>query len=234
MLVGKYSSVKLLLIQVFVIYLCSTEDAVFHFEQAAISVDEGQGSVVVNVVNTGNTSFSASLRINLLDGSANVLADYVPVSGEILNFQPGETVKGLTINITDDNLIEGAEQFNITLSIGVPSPGLTIGRPSVMQITITDNDAPAPASMSQSMSPSTSVSASVSASYLASTLSSTSAVSSSVGPGDGTVTGGQTSDDNSEKDRDTMMSLLTLAIALMCLAIVVLLIVVYFVVKRMQ
>ena len=35
-----------------------------------------------------------------------------------------------------------------------------------------------------------------------------------------------------EKDRDTMMSLLTLAIALMCLAIVVLLIVVYFVVKR--
>ena len=35
-----------------------------------------------------------------------------------------------------------------------------------------------------------------------------------------------------EKDRDTMMSLLTLAIALMCLAIVVLLIVVYFVLKR--
>lgn len=234
MQVGKYSSLKLLLIQAFVIYLCSAEDAVFHFEQAAISVDEGQGSVDVNVVNTGNTSFNATLRINLLDGSADVLEDYVPVSGEILNFQPGETVKGLTINITDDNLIEGAEQFNITLSIGVPSHGLTIGRPSVIQITITDNDAPAPASMSQSMSPSTSVSASVSASYLASTLSSTSAVSSSVGPGDGTVTGGQTSDDNSEKDRDTMMSLLTLAIALMCLAIVVLLIVVYFVVKRMQ
>ena len=35
-----------------------------------------------------------------------------------------------------------------------------------------------------------------------------------------------------EKDRDTMMSLLAVAIALMCLAIVVLLIVVYFVVKR--
>ena len=80
----------------------------------------------------------------MLDGSADVLADYVPVSGEILNFQPGETVKVLTFNIIDDDLIEGAEQFNITLSIGVPSPGLTIGRPSVMQITITDNDAPAP------------------------------------------------------------------------------------------
>ncbi|KAM7438132.1 hypothetical protein ABFA07_012339 [Porites harrisoni] len=144
MQVEKYSSLKLLLIQVFVIYLCSAEDAVFHFEQAAILVDEGQGSVVVNVVKTGNTSFNATLRINLLDGSANAFVDYVPVSGEILNFQPGETVKGLTINITDDNLIEGAEQFNITLSMGVPSPGLTIGRPSVMQITITDNDAPAP------------------------------------------------------------------------------------------
>ena len=80
----------------------------------------------------------------MLDGSAKVWEDYVPpVSGEILNFQPGETVKGLTIAIIDDDLIEGAEQFNITLSIGVPSPGLTIGRPSVIQITITDNDAPA-------------------------------------------------------------------------------------------
>ena len=37
-------------------------DAVFHFEQAAISVDEDQGSVDVNVVNTGNTSFNATLR----------------------------------------------------------------------------------------------------------------------------------------------------------------------------
>lgn len=35
-----------------------------------------------------------------------------------------------------------------------------------------------------------------------------------------------------EKDRDTMMSLLAVPIALMCLSIVVLLIVVYFVVKR--
>ena len=80
----------------------------------------------------------------MLDGSANALIDYSPVTGEILNFQTGETVRRITINITDDDFIEGAEQFNITLSIDVPSPGLTIGRPSVMQITITDNDAPAP------------------------------------------------------------------------------------------
>ena len=37
-------------------------DAVFHFEQAALSVDEGQGFVDVYVVNTGNTSFFANLR----------------------------------------------------------------------------------------------------------------------------------------------------------------------------
>ena len=80
----------------------------------------------------------------MLDVSATVLEDYSPVTGEILNFQPGETVRVITINITDDSLIEGAEQFNITLSIGGPSPGLTIGQPSVIQITITDNDAPAP------------------------------------------------------------------------------------------
>ena len=66
------------------------------------------------------------------------------MTGEILNFIPGETVRVITINITDDSLIEGAEQFNITLSNDGPSPGLTIGQPSVIQITITDNDAPAP------------------------------------------------------------------------------------------
>ena len=37
-------------------------DAVFHFEQAALSVDEGQGFVDVFVVNTGNASFFANLR----------------------------------------------------------------------------------------------------------------------------------------------------------------------------
>ena len=81
----------------------------------------------------------------MLDGSANVFGDYVPpVTGEILNFQPGETVRGITIVIIDDDLIEGPEQFNITFSIVSPSPGLTIGQPSVIQITITDDDAPAP------------------------------------------------------------------------------------------
>ena len=80
----------------------------------------------------------------MLDGSANVFVDYEPVTGEILNFQSGETVRGITINITDDDLIEGPEQFNITFSIVSPSPGLTIGQPSVIQITITDDDAPAP------------------------------------------------------------------------------------------
>ena len=62
----------------------------------------------------------------------------------ILNFIPGDTTLGLGIEIIDDDLIEGAEQFSITLSIDGASPGLTIGQPSVMQITITDNDAAVP------------------------------------------------------------------------------------------
>lgn len=79
-----------------------------------------------------------------MDGSANLFVDYLPLSGNILNFQPGDTVIGSSILVFEDDLIEGAEQFNITLSIDVPSPGLTIGQPSVVQITITDNDAAAP------------------------------------------------------------------------------------------
>lgn len=79
-----------------------------------------------------------------MTGTAIDGIDYVPVTGETLNFIPGDTVIGSSIYIIDDDLIEGAEQFSITLSIDVPSLGLTIGQPSVMQITITDNDAAAP------------------------------------------------------------------------------------------
>ena len=66
------------------------------------------------------------------------------MTGIILTFLPGDTRVGLLIEIIDDDLIEGAEQFSITLSIDGASPGLTIRQPSVMQITITDNDAAVP------------------------------------------------------------------------------------------
>ena len=66
------------------------------------------------------------------------------MTGIILTFLPGDTTVGLFIEIIDDDLIEGAEQFSITLPIDGASPGLTIRQPSVMQITITDNDAAVP------------------------------------------------------------------------------------------
>ena len=83
-------------------------------------------------------------RVDSWDGSANADIDYRSVTGIILTFLPGDTIAGLLIEIIDDDLIEGAEQFSITLSIDGASPGLTIRQPSVMQITITDNDAAVP------------------------------------------------------------------------------------------
>ena len=82
--------------------------------------------------------FFSYCRIDSLAGSANADIDYLPMTGVILNFQPGETIRGLIIDIIDDDLIEGAEKFSITLSIAIPRPGVTIERPSVTQITITD------------------------------------------------------------------------------------------------
>ena len=79
-----------------------------------------------------------------MNGSADAGKDYFPVTGTILIFEPGDTEKSLIIKIINDDIFEEAEQFNITLSIVLPRPGLTIGRLSVMQITIMDNDAPAP------------------------------------------------------------------------------------------
>ena len=88
--------------------------------------------------------FFLNSRVDSWDGSANADIDYRSVTGIILNFLPGDTTFGLDIEIIDDDWSEGAEQFSITLSIDGASPGLTIGQPSVMQITITDNDAAVP------------------------------------------------------------------------------------------
>ena len=86
------------------------------------------------VVSSGwrvSTCLASSQDIILFYNSAG--QDYNPVT-QILEFQPGETQKDVTITIYNDQKIEAAEQFELYLASGIgvylspfPRTVITIG-----------------------------------------------------------------------------------------------------------
>lgn len=76
-----------------------------------------------------------------MDGSAKVKEDYIAVD-EILTFEPEEREKQVTVKIVDDKKWEPDEEFFLKLSLfGTYDDDLVkLGRISVMEITILDDD----------------------------------------------------------------------------------------------
>ncbi|HYH85106.1 MAG TPA: zinc-dependent metalloprotease family protein [Pyrinomonadaceae bacterium] len=99
---------------------------------------DGTGFRVVNVTRTGtDVSGTATVDFATSDGSALQRKDYEQTLGTLV-FAPGQTSKSFTVLVPDDRFDEAAETINITLSNPV---GMTLGSPSVAQLTINDNDA---------------------------------------------------------------------------------------------
>jgi len=73
------------------------------------------------------------------NGTATAGADYEAVSGTFF-FGAGETMRTLTIPITNDAIVEGAETVLLTLSN--PGGG-TLGTPSTATLIIADDEATA-------------------------------------------------------------------------------------------
>ena len=114
-----------------------TGSSTIQFSSAAYSVNEGAGSVALTVVRSGGIQFAASVNYSTANGTAVAGSDYTAASGS-LNFAPGETQKTITIGINEDSLVEGDENFTVTLS--GPSSGAALGSPSTATVTIVDND----------------------------------------------------------------------------------------------
>lgn len=76
-----------------------------------------------------------------VDGSAKAGEDFVKVD-EIVSFAPGETEKQVLIEILDDTKWEPEEDFFLKLSLYEKSETnlVHLGKISVMEITIVDND----------------------------------------------------------------------------------------------
>ncbi|PYS34831.1 MAG: hypothetical protein DMF75_05345 [Acidobacteria bacterium] len=114
------------------------------------SITEGQVSMTITITRSGDISFPASVNYatsdnagnndcSVTNGAASARCDYIATSGT-LNFAANEAAKNILIPIVDDSYAEGPETFSLTLS----NPGginVSLGSPSVLTITINDNDA---------------------------------------------------------------------------------------------
>jgi VCBS repeat-containing protein len=102
-----------------------------------VSVNEAAGTITFTVSLDQPTTATVSVNYTSANGTATSPADYAAVNGT-LTFAPGVTTQTVTVNISDDAVFEGNENFNVLLSGAVNA---TIADNSGLG-TITDNDAP--------------------------------------------------------------------------------------------
>ena len=107
------------------------------FSAATYPIVEECAAVVLTVSRTGDLNGPSTVEFSTNDGSAIQRTDYSINSGT-LKFASGESSKTFRVLITEDHLVEGVEQFPVSLSNPV---GASLGLPDVATVTITDDDA---------------------------------------------------------------------------------------------
>lgn len=109
-----------------------------HFSVQSVEVMETFDSqVTLQVVRTRGTFGAVSVEYGIVAGSASSL-DYTPLSNSRIAFVSGQEVANITIGISNDQIPEQNEMFEVILrnSMG----GAQIGTPSSLAITILSND----------------------------------------------------------------------------------------------
>jgi hypothetical protein len=119
---------------------------------ASYNVGESSGFVMISVTRGGDTGpvvsvdYSTSADNGLPCSNANGVAtpkcDFTSAVGT-LNFAAGETNKTITVLISQDSFVEGAETFSLSLSNATAAAGLV--SPATASITITDDATEPPA-----------------------------------------------------------------------------------------
>ena len=101
---------------------------------ATYSVSEQGPNAVITLNRGGDTSGAASVLLATSDGTATAPADYTAVSTTV-NFVANQTSATVNVPIIDDILVEGTENFNVTISNPV---GTTLGATTAAVVTIID------------------------------------------------------------------------------------------------
>ncbi len=110
----------------------------FSFAVTNVTIVETNAALTFEVRRSGDASGSASVTVRTRDGSATAGQDYQPLDSTLV-FGPGEWTKTVTVNVLDDLLVEGTEQF--TLSLTNATDGFGVAAPGTITISIQNNDA---------------------------------------------------------------------------------------------
>ncbi|CAN8003002.1 unnamed protein product [Ixodes hexagonus] len=115
--------------------------ALIEFNASSCAVLEKAGKVDVIIRRKGKIDCPATCRVETIDGTAVAGEDYMDLRQMVL-FQPGEIQRKVTVQIVDDNQWEPDETFFLRLSLPLESSNVMLGRKSVMEVTIIDDDEP--------------------------------------------------------------------------------------------
>jgi len=103
------------------------------------NVSETDDFVVISIARTGGADGRVDADYVVIDGTAVAGQDYVAASGTVV-FEDGQTVANILIGLIDDNDIEGAESFGVSLDrVG---GGVGLGAPRTALINIEDDENP--------------------------------------------------------------------------------------------
>jgi hypothetical protein len=105
------------------------------FSSSSYKVDEDAATVNIQLTLSPAVALTVTVDYLTSDGSAVAGSDYVTTSGSI-TFNPGVASRTITIPISDDDEVEGDEDFSLNLS---GTSGAMLGV-STAVITIRDND----------------------------------------------------------------------------------------------
>jgi probable HAF family extracellular repeat protein len=110
------------------------------FTASGYSAGEGDGSALITVTRSGNTTGTSTVDFATYDDSAIQLRDYLIETGT-LTFNPGETTKSFGVPIVDDVFPESSETLTLSLS---NATGATLSSTNTATLMINDNDQSGP------------------------------------------------------------------------------------------
>lgn len=108
---------------------------VLEFETDRLSTFEDSAMVVIAVTRTQGSEGEVTVDYATGNGDAVPEVDYAPAAGTLV-FGPGETRKTFSVALLDDDVFEGVESLEATLS--APTGGASLGERSTMVVTVDD------------------------------------------------------------------------------------------------
>ncbi len=100
------------------------------------TVNEGTGTVGVNITRSGDSSQAEVVYFRTLDGTALAGSDFVGTTSQTLNWQAGEKIKMVFVDLINDAIFESDKSFTVQVSKDVAFTSI-----SSATVTITDDDA---------------------------------------------------------------------------------------------